>query len=140
VADKALLLPMTQYLERKAADRTEPPVVLVCFQQARHVTPEVARRYADIADTAALVAALATDLPEEPVPGVRGARLDHDDRLRDEWNLIVVGPHIAGALVARDLGDPGPERSRRFEYALTFNRGLVLAAARSLLHRVVRPH
>jgi hypothetical protein len=51
--------------------------------------------------------------------------------------VIVVGPHFAGALAARDMGDTGPELTRRFEYALTYDRGLVLAAARSLLHRVV---
>ena len=140
VADKRMLVPISQYLEGKAAERSEPPIVLACLQQARHLTPQTADRYTNIARTAALVAVLATDLPEEPVPGVRGARLAPDDRLRAEWNVIVVGPHFAGALVARDLGDVGPDRSRRFEYALTYNRGLVLAAARSLLHWVVRSH
>ncbi len=134
---KRMLLSISRYLELKATDRTEPPVLLSCFQRARHLTPATARRYADIADTAALVAALATDLEEEPTPGVRAARLTPDDPLAAEWNVIVVGPHFAGALVAHDMGDTGPELARRFEYALTYDRGLVLAAARSLLHRVV---
>jgi EAL domain-containing protein (putative c-di-GMP-specific phosphodiesterase class I) len=135
---KHMLLPISRYLETKATDRTEPPVLLSCFQQARYLTPATARRYTGIADTAALVAVLAAGVGEEPIPGVRGAALSADDRLRGEWNVIVVGPHFAGALVARDLGDDGPERDRRFEYALTYDRTLVLAAARSLLHRVVR--
>ncbi|GII21008.1 sensor domain-containing phosphodiesterase [Planosporangium mesophilum] len=138
LSTKRMLLPISQYLEAKATDRTEPPVLLSCFQEGRHLTPATVRRYTDIADTAALVAVLATDVDEEPIQGVRGAQLTYDDPLRGEWNVIVVGPHFTGALVARDLGDSGPEMARRFEYALTYDRGLVLAAARSLLHWVVR--
>jgi EAL domain-containing protein (putative c-di-GMP-specific phosphodiesterase class I) len=138
VSTKRMLLPISKYLEGKATDRTEPPVLLACFQDGRHLTPSTVRRYADIADTAALVAALAAGIGAEPVPGVRGAELEPGDPLCGEWNVIVVGPHFAGALVARDLGGTGPDQERRFEYALTYNRGLVLAAARSLLHWVVR--
>jgi DICT domain-containing protein len=138
VATKQTLLPFSRFLESKATDRTEPPVLLACFQESRFLTPRVRRRYADIADTAALVAAIATGVDEEPVPGVRGAPLAPDDPLRREWNVLVVGPHFAGALVARDLGDTGPDLGRRFEYALTYDRGLVLNAARSLLHWIVR--
>jgi EAL domain-containing protein (putative c-di-GMP-specific phosphodiesterase class I) len=138
LSTKRMLLPISQYLETKATDRTEPPVLLSCFQQARYLTPATQRRYTGMADTAALVAVLGADVGEEPIPGVRGAALGPDDRLCGEWNVIVVGPHFAGALVARELGDTGPEPDRRFEYALTYDRTLVLAAARSLLHRVVR--
>jgi diguanylate cyclase (GGDEF)-like protein/PAS domain S-box-containing protein len=53
-----------------------------------------------------------------------------------EWDIVVLGPHFAAALVARDLGDTGPERSRRFEYAITHDRDLVIAAADSLMARI----
>lgn len=51
-----------------------------------------------------------------------------------------LGPDIAAGLIARELGewDPGPEAredDRRFEMAITFDRGRVTAAARSLLNR-----
>ncbi|GAA3451447.1 hypothetical protein GCM10018962_32800 [Dactylosporangium matsuzakiense] len=49
----------------------------------------------------------------------------------------MVGPHFAGALVARDLADTGPDMHRRFTYALTYDRGLVLDAARALLQWIV---
>jgi hypothetical protein len=49
----------------------------------------------------------------------------------------VVGAHYAAALVARDLGDHGPEAARRFDYALTHDRGLAIAAAASLMRRVL---
>jgi len=138
---REMLLPISRYLEAKATDRTEPPVLLASFQDSRHVTPAAARRYAGIAGTAALVATLAPDLDHKHIPGVRTVALPADDPLRAEWNVIVVGPHFAGALVARDLdgSDPDGSRSARtFEYALSYDRGLVLDAARSLLHRITR--
>jgi EAL domain-containing protein (putative c-di-GMP-specific phosphodiesterase class I) len=134
---KRLLLPTSHYLEAKATDRAEPPILLACFQEGRHFTRATARRFARYAETAAMVAAIATDLPSNPVPGVRGAALTSDDPLCGEWNVIVVGPHFAGALVARDLGDDGDDAGRRFAYALTYDRELVLEAARALLHWVV---
>jgi DICT domain-containing protein len=68
---------------------------------------------------------------------VRGTALGGDDPLRGEWNVIVVGPHFAGALVARDLADTGRDAERRFTYALTYDRDLVLEAARALLQWIV---
>ena len=49
---------------------------------------------------------------------------------------MVVGPHEAAALVARDLGDDGAEAERRFTYAVTHDRTLVVRAARTLLARL----
>ncbi len=48
----------------------------------------------------------------------------------------VVGPHFSGALIARDLGDPGPDRDRRFDFRITYDRDLVLNAALSLFDRI----
>ncbi|WP_433292340.1 sensor domain-containing phosphodiesterase [Actinoplanes sp. CA-030573] len=132
-ATKAQLMPMSRHLEAVAADGREPCVLLACFQEARHFTPGTARRFARMAARGPLVAALGAGLDDEPAPGVRGACLGEDDTLRDEWNVLVIGPHRAAALVAHDLGDDGPDRERRFEFALTHDRGLVLEAARSLL-------
>ena len=72
-----------------------------------------------------------------PAPGVRGAALASGDALRDEWSIVVVGPHFAGALVAADLGDRGPDMARRFDFAVTYDRPLVVEAARSLMAHVV---
>lgn len=130
---KARLMPMSRHLEALAGAGHEPPVLLACFQHARHFTPATATRFGRIAGHSPLVAALGAGLSEEPVPGVRGAQLSADDPLRGEWNVIVVGPHQAAALVARDLGDDGPDEERRFDFALTHDRALVVEAARSLL-------
>jgi EAL domain-containing protein (putative c-di-GMP-specific phosphodiesterase class I) len=138
---KGDLMPLSRHLEALAGDGPQPPVLLACFQESRHFTPRTARRFARIAQYSPLVAALGVGLPDEPVCGVRGATLQHDDPLRGEWNVLIVGPHQAAGLVARDIGDAGPEASRRFEFAVTHDRDLVVEAARSLLHWLapVRP-
>jgi DICT domain-containing protein len=59
--------------------------------------------------------------------------------VRDEWDVVVLGPHFSGALLARDLGDLGdlgPDREREFEFVLTYDREVVVRAALALLSRV----
>lgn len=133
---KRALLTTTRYLESKAADAIDPPVLLTCFQDAVRFTPATAHRYSVLAKESPFVAAFGVGLGAEPVPGVRGTAVGADDPLRAEWNVIVVGPYFSAALVARDLGDSGADRHRRFEYAITYERSQVLAAARALLGRL----
>jgi diguanylate cyclase (GGDEF)-like protein/PAS domain S-box-containing protein len=135
-ATKSLLLPMSHHMENRALRIGEGAVVLAAFQDAKHFTPHTVRRYEMLAQGASLVAALGVGLDEQPVPGVRGASIEPDDPLSGEWSVIVIGPHFAGALVAQDLGDSGLERDRRFVFTTTYDRGLVIAAARTLLARV----
>jgi EAL domain-containing protein (putative c-di-GMP-specific phosphodiesterase class I) len=130
---KAALMPISRHLEALAGDGHQPPVLLACFQDGLHFSPATARRFARIATRSPLVAAFGVGVGEEPAPGVRGADLSRNDPLRHEWNVIVIGPHQAAALVAHDLGDAGPERERRFDFAVTHDRELVVEAARSLL-------
>jgi EAL domain-containing protein (putative c-di-GMP-specific phosphodiesterase class I) len=130
---KSLLMPMSRHLEALAGSGPEPPVLLACFQDARHFTAPSAERFARIAGHSPLVAALGAGLSDEPAPGVRGAALNGDDPLRGEWNVIVVGPHRAAALVARDVGETTKDGERQFDFALTHDRALVVEAARSLL-------
>jgi EAL domain-containing protein (putative c-di-GMP-specific phosphodiesterase class I) len=133
---KRMLLASSRYLESKAADGGEPPVLLVALQDARNFTPRTARRYAALATAAPFVGAFGADVEKVPAPGVRGAALHAGDPLLGEWAVIVVGPYFSAALVARDLGDGGADRYRRFDYALTYDRPLVLEAARALLRRL----
>jgi DICT domain-containing protein len=126
-------MPMSRHLEALAGSGPEPPVLLACFQDARHFSPVTAERFARIAGHSPLVAALGAGLSGEPAPGVRGAGLSADDPLLGEWNVIVVGPHRAAALVARDVGESTKDGERQFDFALTHDRALVVEAARSLL-------
>jgi DICT domain-containing protein len=111
-------------------------VLLSAFQQAEQFNRPTQARYAQLAARCPLVAVLGEGLAEEPAAGVRGATLRHDDALRGEWTVAVVGAHYAGALIARDLGDSGADLRRRFAFDVTHDPTRVLGAAQSMLERV----
>jgi EAL domain-containing protein (putative c-di-GMP-specific phosphodiesterase class I) len=135
--DKRLLLALSLQLEAEANALGGEAVVLATFQNAGFFTPRSRDRYVGLARTAALVGALGFGLGEEPAPGVRGAGLLEDEALLGEWDVAVVSPHFAAAFVARDLGDTGEDGDRRFEFFVTYERELVLTAARALMARIV---
>jgi hypothetical protein len=136
LASKDLLAEMSMHLEHKGLDAAEPNVLLACFQEARHFTPATQGRFEFLATRAAFIGALGHGMPVTPVAGVRGADLAADDPLRGEWDLVVIGPSFAAALVARDRGDQGPDPLRRFDYVITHDRELVIRAAEPLLRRL----
>ncbi len=136
---KPLLIELSKHLEREAMRQGSTCIVLATFQEAQHFTPPTAHRYGELVDHIGFVAAFGGGLPPEPVAGVRGADLDPADPMRGEWDLAVLAPHFAAALLARDLGDTGPDMERRFEFALTYDRDTVAAAAEALMSRVL-PH
>ena len=94
-------------------------------------------RYAKVAAAAVMVAVLGRDMPTEPAPRVRGTPLDPDDPLAEEWVVIVVGAHFAAALVARHPPTDAVEPDESaYEFAITYDRDLVIAAAQSLVQRI----
>jgi EAL domain-containing protein (putative c-di-GMP-specific phosphodiesterase class I) len=133
---KGMLLPLSHHLERHAMRAGEPPVLLATFEDAHHFTAGTAARYRALAQRCAFTGALGAGMKAIAVEGVRGADLDAEDQLAGEWVVCVVGPHFSGALIAKDLGDDGPDRERRFEFAITYDRDLVLAAAGSMFSRI----
>ncbi len=141
VGRKDVLLSVTRALEAQALQLGAHAVIAATFQDVRHFTPRTRARYEQLAARAGLTVALGIGMPDPPAAGVRGASLSPDDELVGEWDIAVLGPHYAGALVARDLGDTGPDNERRFEFVLTFDRQLVTEVAASLIARVTgTPH
>ena len=138
IGDKRLLLSLSRQLEQEAFAVQGEAVVLATFQDARYFGDGLRRRYEKIASKAALVGALGVGMPPRPGKGIKGADLVDDDRLQGEWDVVVVGPHFAGAFVARDLGDTGPDAERRFEYFMTYDRKRVTSAAQPLLRHLIR--
>ena len=134
-APKSTLVALSHHLEEVVAPG-QSAVVLSTFQSSACFSSLVAGRYARLARTSTMVAALGPSLGPEPVAGVRGAQLAADDPVADDWTVLVVGPHVAAGLVARDLGDSGPDGDRRYSFCLTHDRDLVLDCARSLLLRI----
>jgi hypothetical protein len=136
IGSKGLLLAISRHVEQQGNSLQTPPLVLAAFQESARFTPATARRYRDLAIRCPLVVALGAGMPTNPAPGVRGADLAEHDHLRGEWTVVVVGSHYTGALIAKDLGDRGPDLDRRYMFALTHDHDTVLTAARILLGRI----
>lgn len=135
-APKRLLVEMSKHLEREAMRLGPACLVVSAFQDVRHLTPATRRRYEALADQVGLVCALGRGIGAQPLPGVRGADLPEGDAVGGEWDLVVLSPHFAGALLARDRGDDVSDPERSFDYALTFDRETVVRAAHALLTRL----
>ena len=136
-APKSLLIEVSKHLEREALRLGPTALVAATFKDAVNVTPATAASYSQLADRAGFVAILGRDLAPGQVPiGVRGVSLDHDDPVSAEWDVVVLDPHFAVALLARDLGDTGPDPDRTFEFALTYHRPTVEDAAHTLITRI----
>lgn len=133
---KSLLIELSKQLERQAMRLGDTCLVAATFQEARHFTPSTTQRYRDLVARTGFVCALGDGLAAEPLPGLRGATLVPDDPVRGEWDLVILAPHFAAGLLARDLGDEGPDMERTFEFALTYDRDTVIGAAQGLLTRV----
>ncbi|MEJ2871672.1 EAL domain-containing protein [Actinomycetospora sp. OC33-EN08] len=118
-----------ELLERRALTAEGPTVTLATVGPSGVPTGDRAARYVAAGETTSLVALLGAGAA--PLPGVRGADLAEGDPLCSEWDVVVVGPHVAAALVARDTfgGD--------HQYTVVYDRGLVLELARSLMSRIV---
>ncbi len=136
IGSKGLLLSISQHIEQQGSTLETPPLVLAAFQDATRFTPATARRYTHLGARCPLVVALGAGMTPTPATGVRGAGLDARDPLRGEWTVVIVGTHYTGALIAKDLGDTGPDLERRYMFALTHDHDTVLTAARILLGRI----
>jgi EAL domain-containing protein (putative c-di-GMP-specific phosphodiesterase class I) len=136
IATKGLLLSISRHIEQQGSSLETPPLVLAAFQDAARFTPATARRYINLAERCPLVVALGAGMTSNPCQGVRGTDLAPGDQLRGEWTVVVVGTHYSGALIAKDLGDSGPDLERRYLFALTHNHETVVSAARILLGRI----
>ncbi len=138
IATKQLLMPMSMNIEQHPISAFERPLVMAAFQHAHAFTPATATRYTELAREAAFVGVLGAGLGSEPARGVRGGTIDHNHPLAGEWTVVSVGPHYAAALIAHDMGDAGPQADRCFEYVITHDRNIAIAAATSLL-RLIEP-
>ena len=121
-----LLIEVSQHLEQEAARLGKTSMLLVTFQQAKYFTPDTAERYRGLAAQAGFVGAITAGATSDP--------------LRKQWAVTVLAPHFAAALLARELPtDPGHVGQRVFEFAVTYDRDVVEAAARTLISRLRTP-
>jgi EAL domain-containing protein (putative c-di-GMP-specific phosphodiesterase class I) len=128
---KAQLVGIASHLEEQAMAWSEGPVVLSTFSAGEDLDAATTARYADLAGRGSFVAALRAGHLPAVAEGVRSAAFPHDHRLGDEWSVVVVGPHYAGALVARQVSPDGD-----YDFVVTHQRDLVVEAGRALLRHV----
>jgi len=135
-ATKSLLTAISRHIETEALTLPAGAVMLTTFQEAGHLTDDVRQRYARLAQRHPFIGMLGAGFPREPAAGAYGADLAEDDPVRDEWNMALVTPHFAVALVGRQVGDGASEDDRRFDYVLTHDRDVVIEVAGDLMTRM----
>ncbi len=137
--NRALIEGIAGYLEEQAVAWRDGPVVLSTFTNGAQAANGRLDRYERLARQGSYVVALGAGISPRLSRGVRSARLPAGHRLGDEWSIVIVGPHYAGALVAvaRD-GDPGGPTAPTdaYDYAVTHDRAVVIAAGRALLRQL----
>jgi EAL domain-containing protein (putative c-di-GMP-specific phosphodiesterase class I)/DICT domain-containing protein len=138
-ARKEHLLHISEYLEQQGEHAVMASVLLSCFQRATFFTDARRAQYRDHAAVNAYTLAVGQDFPEHLSPRYRLASLTAGNRMAQEWIVIMLSPHHAAALVARDCGNTGPDRTRHFDFAYTHDRQLVVLAAHSFLFHSSNP-
>ena len=148
LASRQLLRSLSKHLEYRAADPTDRSVLVTCFEDASYFNQTIARRYANLATATLMTAVLGHDMPANPAHAVRGTSLSSLDPLAQEWAVVVIAAHFSAALVARrprpdtptgsDLRLDGSEE-RPYDFAVTYDRDLAIAAAQSLVKRMAGP-
>jgi EAL domain-containing protein (putative c-di-GMP-specific phosphodiesterase class I) len=137
---KPILHSMSKHLETQARSLGQTAVVLTIFEDAQFFAGATKARYEDLAREIAFVGVIAPGIAAEPAEGVRGANVDANDELFDEWGICVISPHFAGAFVGRPFGDRGlPDAERQYQFALTYNRENVIETARNMMSKIT-PH
>lgn len=138
-ARKKTLLAFSRHIESQARHAADPPMLMTALQRATYFSQATKANYQAMAAELPLVAVFGEDLPDDLGKGVRGVPLASDDPLRLEWTVVILGPHTASALIARERDSPKApvaDEDRRFDVMMTHDRALVTACVRSLLDRM----
>jgi EAL domain-containing protein (putative c-di-GMP-specific phosphodiesterase class I) len=140
--NKPILHSMSKHLETQARSLGETAVVLTIFEDVQFFSGATKARYEELAQATSFVGVMGPGMPPEPAPGVRGANIDANDELFDQWGIAVISPHFAAAFVARPVR--GSDRNvaaaqREYDFALTYNREFVVETARNMMSKIT-PH
>jgi DICT domain-containing protein len=126
---RTIMIALSHLIEEHAAAAGPETVLVATFQRLSLLRPEVVR-YAELAPRIGRVYALGVaDVPPPEIPGVTVLALDAAWPLAQEWNVVVSGPRISMALLARDAeGFRMERRSQRFRGCWISDRAAVDAA------------
>lgn len=135
--DPPMLRAMLSALERRAQGAGASTMLLASISDSGDV-PLNAARYSELAQLLGLVAVVTGEGPVS-VPAVRSGPLDASDPLRDETNVVVLGPDWAG-MVAAKRSHRSTEEETLYEVFVTADRYAVIDAARSVVSRIPAIH
>jgi EAL domain-containing protein (putative c-di-GMP-specific phosphodiesterase class I) len=137
ITEERFLVPMRRHLEEQVDTNGPHALLLQTFGPEAEDAERVAR-LCELARRAAFLAVLDgwSDWSTITGPTVRTGRCDPLDAIAAEWNVIVLGPHYAVAVTARAIDGAHAGASRRFEYALTHDREVIIRAASALWARL----
>ncbi|MEA2348277.1 MAG: hypothetical protein QOG62_2064 [Thermoleophilaceae bacterium] len=124
--------------ERHASRLGESGILLACIPHATWMTDGNLIHWAELSSRLAFAGIMGPDMKREPAPGVRGAAIERSDPVARELSMVALGPHFAAATAGRDLTGSGPLAERRFEFGVTYERSVAIAAARCLIARIGR--
>ncbi len=131
-APKRTLLGVVRALEREAL-LDPPPAVAATLQDARYLTARTRAVYARLAEAGAPGRLFARSLQAWLAPGVTGVALDDDDRLVDEWTVVLPHPHAPVVFSATDCYSPtDDDLERAFCWAISRDPEVVAACAAAL--------
>ena len=137
-ATKQTLIGISRHLEEQAHSSADTPMLLTACQDRLHFGAPTLARYTALAATSPLVAVFSRGVAAEPSSGVRAVSLSPADPLGAQWIVLILGPHTAAALIARERTDlpATSEADRQFDFVVTHDRTIVTASACALLNRV----
>ena len=138
VTEKRFLAPFTHHIEEQVDTNGPPALLLETFEPGAAQLPEAQLRLRAMQARAAFLAVLGTGAegPAPDGPNSRYATVDPNDPVAGEWNTIVLGPHHAVGVTARPLEAASAGESRRYEYAITHDREVIVRAAAALWQRL----
>jgi EAL domain-containing protein (putative c-di-GMP-specific phosphodiesterase class I) len=131
-----LLASISRELERQAARLRPTSLLISSFPDDHDSMAHIDTIYEELAGDLAFVAAMAVGMPPKRGPGLRGVSIREDDPLRGTWNVVVIGPHFASMLAAREHGYSAYPDDQEFDFVFTFDRALIVECAQALMLRI----
>ena len=131
-----LLLPLSHAVEASVAQGHLPAILLATVQHVRDVPTYRRERFKQFSESLPVVGMIGEAVTGLCLPAVHLAELKPDDPLSFEWNVVALGAQGAVALTAREQ-PRAPGRDRTFAFTTTRERAVVVAAAATLISRLV---
>jgi len=131
-----LLASISRELEHQATRLRPTSLLISSFPETEGFAAHIDSVYERLSSDLAFVAALAVGMEPKSGPGLRGVSIRDDDPLRGTWNVVVIGPHFAAMLAAREHRSVGARRDTGYDFVFTYDRDIIVECAQALMLRI----